>query len=82
MHPDASSRLSLLCVCDNIYTNYKDNNEYSGDLMLKREIGFDLMKNNNGLLKSKQATEAGIQDIRKNNIVCYNILKGSVKYFG
>lgn len=30
--------------------------------MVKREIVFDLMKNNNGLLKSKQATEAGIDN--------------------
>ncbi len=30
--------------------------------MVKREIVFDLMKNSNGLLKSKQATEAGIDN--------------------
>ncbi len=30
--------------------------------MLKREIVFELMKKNNGILKSRQATEAGIDN--------------------
>ena len=54
--------MSLLFVCDSIYTSDKDNNGNSGDLMLKREIVFELMKKNNGILKSKKATEAGIDN--------------------
>ena len=54
--------MSLLFVCDSIYTSDKDNNGNSGDLMLKRDIVFELMKKNNGILKSRQATEAGIDN--------------------
>ncbi len=54
--------MSLLFVYVRVYTSDKDIYGDSGDLMLKREIVFELMKKNNGILKSTQATEAGIDN--------------------
>jgi len=42
-----------------INTNIKDNR---GDYMVGRELVFELMKKNNGILESKQAEEAGIDN--------------------
>jgi predicted transcriptional regulator of viral defense system len=52
--------LSFTLVYDNINTNKKDDG--GGDYMKNKELVVELMQKNNGILKSKQAVEMGINN--------------------